>query len=285
MGKMKRKKLWLVLCVCVIFPLLVPIPIQADKGPKPDMDVEIVNPPEGAYYIDVLQRYDKFPNGYGSDFEDDGYDSPVEIEMKHKIQSYWDGEWAARMGGNIGAAYLHSNEKHCYNFDYDLDGYLRIIIVTDELEVRVSEPFFRQQLDSEVVVDAETMKVTEIYMRGSEIPRFFKCLLFTMLTEAIILVLFDLFTLKNIRIILLLNVITQLYLHLGITVIERLLGVTNILFWFIAYAEFRILIAELVAYAHTFVNRKQEKDEFVAALYAIFANHLSFVIGLYYDFL
>src|SRR4051812_37507214 len=72
-------------CTVVVLLLLANSTAFADMGPKPEVLVKVINPPEGEYYLDLLTRD---ANAYRR-LELDGYDpEKVEILKRYEVDGW-----------------------------------------------------------------------------------------------------------------------------------------------------------------------------------------------------
>ena len=42
----------------LLLTFVLVLPVSADMGPKPQITITVINPPEGEYYLDLLEQHD-----------------------------------------------------------------------------------------------------------------------------------------------------------------------------------------------------------------------------------
>ena len=118
------------------------------------------------------------------------------------------------------------------------------------------------------------IKVTNTYdYLGETLGLLFR-IVATLAIEIGVFYLFRLYTKRNLNVVLIINLITQIFLNVAVNVINYTSGILSaILLLFLL--EFIILIVEFIAYQILL----KDKNRFLIILYPIIANLLSFGLG------
>lgn len=279
---MKRtlRILWLV----SLTALLLTVTAFADMGPKPQLTVKVVNPPEEPYYLDLLAEgaYEDV----GSPFEGLSW-SYTEEEIAALDQSLLqalrdavpEGWHACTAEGSTGAPMwgdLYPDEKGIHTFGYmGVPETYRILMVTQSGETWLSDTYVRPGLQSSVKVDWAKREAYAPPASMSNGLQFLSTLLPTLLLEGALFLLMGFKSKRNILIFLAANLSTQvfLFLALGVTILQRGLGLTYYMRFF--PVELAILVAETWVYRRFF----QEESKAWSTLYGIAANLLSAIAG------
>lgn len=252
----------------------------ADSGPKPQLTVTVADPPEGEYYLDLL-----IPEGERGGYDNLGegsYDS-LALQGLHT----WEGEgWYPALAGGTGAP-LHGkltpggDGKHRFSY-FGLPQTFRIAVSAndggDGVWLSVShEPFTRTAFYTNLTYDTATGTIT----RSTSLPlvyavQFLSTLLPTLLIEGAVLLLFGFRWKENWKVFLLVNLITQVGLHLAVASRFALMSSRFGHYLMTALpAEAVILGVEAVAYARLLRGHTRRRR----VGYAAAANTASFLLG------
>lgn len=286
-NSLKTKNL---LAACVLAAALLPaltVSALADMGPKPQITVVVQNLPGEEYYLDLLVYGDP-----ETDLYDNLRDSREEYDpgMLAVLESYQEDGWypALTRGTRIpmfGSLLGKSDgDERIHTFSYlGVPEDFKVITVSSSGEVSVSREIHRNTFQAVVYYNWETGAVTQRSLAVSYLLQFLMTFLPTALIEGILLLLFRFSLRDNLRLFLLVNLITQAVLTavLGSAMFRS--GVLLAYFFYVPL-ELAILLGETVAYTrllkgHSFRRR---------AAYAITANLVSAVSGwflLWYEFL
>ena len=117
------------------------VPVYADMGPKPSIELHIENPPEGEYYVDLL-----CDTNCGSCCFDEEYcaEHGLNYEMVEVLKNFEYDGLKPRFGGYISADNTINTPAESYDFTYMVPSSFRIIVVTEDLQTIVSpvvEPY------------------------------------------------------------------------------------------------------------------------------------------------
>ena len=120
----------------------------------------------------------------------------------------------------------------------------------------------------------ENVKVTNTYDYFGETLGLLFRIIATLAIEIGVFYLFKLYTKRNLNIVLIVNLITQVFLNVAVNVMNYTSGSLSAMFSLFTL-EFIILIIEFLAYQFLL----KDKNRFVIIIYPIIANALSFGLG------
>lgn len=158
-----KRKIGLFLSLFLLLALALPFTVFADMGPKPRVAVRVENLPEGNCYVDLLIEK-------SGDYENitEQNRSALNPDMLAVLENY-SGEYgypALTCGTNIplfgslpGEA---DGNDRLYTFSYfGVPDEFRLIAVTEDLQLKVSEPIRKDVLQIHVTWDFQSNKVTQ----------------------------------------------------------------------------------------------------------------------------
>jgi hypothetical protein len=281
--------------------------VWADIGPKPSIDIRMTSVPDQPYYMDLLAPPDE--QGDWKWLEENAKEEELfqhyDAKMLEVLREYELDGWkplmttgaSGRLTGDV-ESWMVSEEgtaRHSFGY-FGTPSVFRIIVVTEDLQVTVSDVIERKgmqvQVDFDYVTAQHQSTVTMTYEQAEEIMEkenslitpqpswktaalvFLKTFLPTLLIEGIILLLFRFPLRRNWKWLLLVNFVTQLGLHLFLHATGSTPGVLGFV-WMTLAAEGVIVVVEAVAYR--FLLRPHSPKRRV--LYAVAANVASFAIG------
>lgn len=275
----------LLLCLLCLIPTA-----YADLGPKPELTVTVVNAPEGELYLDLLVQ--GTPAEYHSWFseDDEAACDPVILQNLRSLEV--DGRVLAYSTGASGnapvAGSLHPREDGTWFFFYiGLPERFWLAAATAD-EAKAVDTVYTRQFTSHIVYDWQANTVREA---TPPTARFFirlaSTLIPTLIIEGILFRLFGFREKHSWLVFVVVNVVTQIGLHLAVgTTISRS-G------WYFPSYFFLLLIPELVIWAveaAAYAALLQEHSRRRRISCALLANIVSFVLGFFplhllYDFL
>ena len=263
--------------LALLCALLLVLPARADMGPKPDLTVTVVNAPEGLCYVDLL--YQGGGDNLHSDLDVSGYDQDL-IASLHTLEG--DGWVLACTTGTSGAPIfgdLLPNEAGQYVYSYfGLPQTFRLAAATAGGAQATEESYTRTRFHTNLVYDWSSNTLSEL----TPTPVYYlaqlaSTLIPTLILEGIVLLLFGFRQKRTWLVFLLVNLVTQVGLHLVCNgqVLAATQGSFHYYLLLMALPELVILAVETVAYQvllreHTHGRR---------AGYALCANLASFLIG------
>ena len=272
--KKRFSKEILFLCIVLVVLLLPTSTVLADMGPKPEILVKVINPPEDEYYLDLLT---KEANTYMR-LELDGYD-PKKLKL---LDSYEEDGWKPGlvkgtpmpMWGELTGVKAEEGMEHRFGYMGVPDDF-KLIIVTPDNHLIVSEEIHRTTLKTVITYDYNQNTVVLEQPVLAYIKQFFGTLTATLLIEGILLLIFGFSLKKNWAAFLFINLFTQIGLTLTIGVLFQKEGILTASIVFFP-VELIIIIAESILYAMALKEHNRGK----IVLYAIISNVLSAAIGL-----
>jgi hypothetical protein len=202
--------LWLIAIAAIFLILSAPDTAKADMGPKPELIINVVNPPEEEYYLDLLiqKSYHNF------NLDDLSQYDPDKISL---LADYNEDGWTAALVTGTGVPLFgdligektDSAMKHTFSYLGVPDDF-KIIIVTPDNRLKISEPIHRSTLKTVMTYDYETGEVKLESKGVSYIKQFIYTFLSTLVLEGILLLIFGFPFKKNWITILWVNLATQL---------------------------------------------------------------------------
>lgn len=266
---MKHFKLFVYTAIITILAIVLTAPsVSADCGAKPSIELHIENPPDGNYCVDLLEFYNENPG------LDSVYTEEKNYDMIQTILTYSEDGWHTRQGGIMDSRINKSNPDHTYNFTYMVPSVFKIIIVTEDLQIIVSDKVDPSAYNCVISFDVEKClagqnAVTED-ISGSSVEMakmFIITFIFTVIIEAIVFLCFRMkLKEKGIKAFLGANLVTQLLLYI-------LLIISPVLY---IPAEIIIPIIELRMLGN--IMDCEKKSRKIACI--VTANVLSFLLGI-----
>lgn len=271
----KSRKLILVVFIC-LFTLVFPTTVYADMGPKDKLKVYVKNPPNEQYYLDLLTQDE---NRYNYIKDDER--AILNADMINLLYSYENDGWKPAlvegtkmpMWGNLTGEPYENGFAHEFRYSGVPETY-RIIIVTESGKVSVSDIYTRKALQSSVTYDYATNQAKAPSIWISYLIQFLTTCIPTLIIEGIILILFGYKLKENYKVLLVVNIITQIALTMT-------LGTTLIIYgslaaYFVQFpVELIILIVEACIYYKYLKGRSVKRNCF----YGVVANLASWLIG------
>ena len=272
---MKRLKK-LVILILVISTFLAPFPekVRADMGPKPSIKLTVVNAPAD-YYVALLSN----------EFEYDmpeaelKIDSVTEDSVREYLKNFYYQKWyffESPVGYNV----YKKNDEGVYLFDYMVPDPFRVIIISTDGKVTISDEIDVVEYNSEVTYDFASGTLRENKKGEGLSKRIFwiiVCYILTLLFEYIMLKIFRYPNNKrNLICFFVTNTITQIGLNTFIAIFWN-----AVLFMFVVscWIEIFIIAIESVVYAINLVDMYDDHHPIKGIKYAIAANFFSIFMG------
>lgn len=260
------------LFVCFAFAF----PVHADMGPKPSLTIIVKNPPNEPYYLDLLIQNRGTYDNLGD--ERASLDASMLGNLKSKESDGWfpaltDGTttplWAKLTGTPKGDTMVH-------DFHYmGVPTVFKIIIATKSGTVKVSDTIHTYQFQTTLTYDLQAQKLSMPSMAYAYILQFFSTFIPTLLIEGLVLFLYRLWTRKNLKTILVVNFVTQLFMTAIVGSYLFRHGIFSAVI-VLLLIEPVILIAEALVYRVKLEHGT--KTRYLA--YAIVANFFSWFVGM-----
>lgn len=260
------------LCLCCLI-----LPARADMGPKPDLTITVVSAPEGACYVDLL--YEGGEETLYTDLSTVDYD-PELLSALHSLEG--DGWVLACTTGTSGPPIfgdLLPNDAGQYVYSYfGLPQTFRLAVATQDGAQATEESYTRVRFHTNLVYDWSTNTLSE----RTSTPVYYltqlaSTLLPTLVLEGVVLLLFGFRQRRTWLVFLLVNLITQVGLHLFCNgqVLAAAQGNFSYYLLLMAVPELVIFAVEAVAYQALL----QEHTHRRRVGYTLCANLASFLIG------
>lgn len=255
----------------------------ADFGPKPQLTVKVVNGPEGAYYLDLLEEGALRGGWTGPSWDVEQAMERGEIDpallaaLEAAVPEGWHACAAQGTGGApINGGLTGVDGVHTFGYVGVPDVY-RVLIVTGSGETWMSETLRRSVLQSSVTVDwaAKTARTPPLWVGYT--AQFLSTLLPTLLIEGLILLLFRYAWRRNWKPFLLVNLVTQTALSAFLSVTSLQNGVNGMFLILFLPAEAAVALAEAGLY-RKFLRGHSSRRAF---LYGLTANAASAAAGWY----
>ena len=259
--------------------LLCIIPVRADMGPKPSIDLTVVNAPE-SYYVALLTN--------GATPEELGVPN---VNSKLKLEDVNDESVVEYLKGflydgwfyhetPVGDSYYRSNAENRYIFDYSVPNPFKAIIIDTDGDVHISDALNRVEYNAECNFDVEAGTLTENRdnkVRG-RIIAVVLCYIFTLGIEGIVLKLFRYpLTKRNEFSFLFINTVTNISLSCYL-ISHAPLGGLFILFM-LHYAEVWIILIEGAFYAVMLRDKSGKVRVLRGFVYSLVANLASAIMS------
>lgn len=230
--------------------------VGADMGPKDQLTVRLVNPPEEPYYLDLLwqpelsdgqQLYDNL-----SETEREELSGALLDRLFAEAPEGWSpalsGGTRAPLWGDLEGRADGSGRVHVFSY-VGLPRVCRLILVTGSGKTLISEPFERKVLQRSVTFDCASGVLTQPSAAAALGMSFLLTLLPTLVIEGVLLLLFRFSLQKNWRPFLWVNLSTQTVLTLAVHFV--LLASGPLSAHLVRFPmELVILLAETALYRH-----------------------------------
>ncbi len=261
----------LLLCLLCLVPTA-----YADMGPKPEVTITVVNAPEGTLYLDLLTEETPTEHPYSNL---DNYDPAILESLRSLEGDGWVLAYSTGVSGPPVFGDLRPREDGTWHFSYHgVPVAFRVAAATAD-EARAVEEIYTRPFVCHIVYDWEANTVQEA---TPPLLRFFvrlaSTLLPTLVIEGVIFWLFGFQKMKSWIVFLIVNIATQIGLHLAAGVSISLSGWHFFNYFFVAILpELVIWAVEAAAYACLV----QERSRGRRVGYAFAANIASFALGYF----
>ncbi|MTI69842.1 MAG: hypothetical protein FH751_06285 [Firmicutes bacterium] len=242
----------------------------ADAGPKPTLTIYVKNFASQDYYLDLLGKEGEYNYFYATD-GNEKYDLMKDIPLYKYDKNGWKAihmrTWLLR--GNLKGNYDKEKGMMVHKFSYvGVPKKFKIIIQKENGDLQISKKIINRHFNSYVYYDMKT-NTYEIYNNYRfNILSTILLIVFTLLIEVIVALLFRF---NKWKVIIIINLITQIYLNLALYIFDGMF----IYDYFYILIEVSIIIIEYLLYKRV-VNDISNKKIFG---YVLVANILSFLLG------
>lgn len=281
-----RSKFFVSIICAVLCLMFIYSPVAAaDTGPKPSITITVKNAPDEPYYIGLLEE------GKGAveaeQWEWYRYESAnVPDEVSDIFVKYYEDGFRLHVSP-VGSNILPSNDSGEYRFGYMVPYTFKVLIVTEDRDVYVSDVCTREQFYSQCTYDVAGGEVTEdqfsfnnvVYRVAQAVAFFFV----TILVESLVLLVFRLFNNLNYKHFIKINIITQIFLNLvlvGETVIRQTFNVDIGPLYLWIGAECIIILVESLYYLNRLKTRDGRVRKVRNVVFGIVANLVSILVEI-----
>lgn len=294
---MKKKILSILLCVTIMF-ILMATTAYADIGPKPSVIIDFKGLKNESYYVTLLSEIPSTgPHSVLGEDPDNQryYEGDQEFEVWEKFVSYED----------VNGYYFLQYFNDCTDTSQFVWGYypppkFKILLYFPGKDSYVvsTEIYEQYAFDSYYIVDAKDLNIqsTSYYNGGIKVEKdydytweiisLFARIIATVIIEVFIALFFGFRAKKQIFIIGGVNIVTQSILNILLNIINYNQGSMSFVFNYV-WMELLVFVIEAVIYS-AYLNKYSGKNlakKWVAPLYALIANAVSFGIGFYIAYL
>lgn len=265
-------------CILIIlFVVGISVDISMANSAPPNNLSIIVEDIEEDIYVDLLLKEGSYFH-YSSHVENNNIDK----EKANIIKNYSKDGYVSASFIDIFEDHIPENiagkvEKGKRVFEFNsmfMPDVFKIIVVRGNNDILVSDEFSIKEINAEIKIDLEKgryIKTPALILGIKDYGKYFlKTCSLTLLIEGLLLILFRFSIKKNWKVLLGVNILTQLLLYLLIIFFGLYI---NIIFY-----ELIILILEIFAY--DILLKDENRPRYLRFLYAIVANIASFYIGI-----
>lgn len=271
----KLKIIFSLLIFTIFFSLISPVKVvNADMGPKPASYITIKGI-EGDYVACFAAQ-----NAFGPNID---YEMWLEYQEESWTQEYNPiMEYKDEEGFKWIERYYTCRDECKISFTYYCPDIYKIVIyqndelymATEALEMYAYATYYEIDFSTGTINTPKDIKVTNTYdYLGETLGLLFR-IVATLAIEIGVFYLFRLYTKKNLNVVLIINLITQIFLNVAVNVMNYTSGIISAILLLFAL-ELIILIIEFIAYQILL----KDKNRFLIILYPIIANLLSFGLG------
>ena len=269
-NSMKKKIILSV--ILLLLPFFVTV-VHADIGPKPSIDLTVEGLGEGEYYLSIFG--DDSVSGPNRPYESGNGNLVVDLskfpeDIVKTFIDYKSGEYC--FWGYIDKV---TKEDNTVRWGYYAPDKFMIVIITPDGKLIASEPQQKGKLADYYICTVKdgTIELSDNYDYGKEILRMMIRVVFTIIIELGIGLLFRFTAKEEVLLIVKTNIFTQLFLNIALTFTNILGGIFGALLIMFPL-EFLIFMIEGFIY-----SRKMEGKAWPKWIYSLVANAVSFYAG------
>lgn len=281
------KKILRTIIITIVLFTFFTLTAYADIGSKPKVTIDIKNPPEENYYLDLLYKKENNSDKYTL-YKNLDDDSEYNQEMLSLLFSYENENLIPAMAaGTFVPTFgdIVSNENK-FVFSYlGVPDEFKIIIVTENGTVKTSDWVNRKTMEISLELDYETMDFKTQSFYSAILSQFvFNCCI-TLLVEFLILLIFKYNIKNNIKIFTYVNIFTQIIFNIAFSYLFMYYGTFSVVATFIPM-EIAITTFETYIYCKKLKGQSTQKN----IIYGITANITSatltyFSLDMIFDFM
>lgn len=285
---MKYLKIFLI-ALMSLFILGLNNQVNADVGPKPTTDVQVIGLDQ-PYYFDLLYEDDVellSPNDISERIKYDYYKESYPDILNGFQDTDGFVSYTLHRSAPHSISLLEEDTYHCGY--YIPPTIFKVVLVTMNDKIIISEVTTKTMFNSSFTFDVSNLTITDeqdIYMNAGSISEFIPvkhislniliCVSITVLVESLILLAFGYRKKESFKKVIIVNLLTQLLLQslilFGYLILWDTLGAVI----FLVLGEAVVFIIEIIVY----IKILKEKTKGRAASYALIANLVTFAIGV-----
>lgn len=247
-----KKRSIIIMVLCLI--LLIPCFAYADTGPKPSININIKNPPDEDYVLDIIEKQNHPDDNRKSQDRTD-----ISDDIWQKLLNYNDNGWmSASIFDFLCHNSLHQSKagsRETFKYTYRPPQEFRIIVVTKSGDIKVSDTIVKKSFFYTCTYDYSTNKVTISLLSSQSttalIISFLITLGLTFIIEILISLPFSFNPHKKVQKILIVNTITQIILYAVILIYYSLTAYPDYITIF-SISEIFIIAIEALIYIKLF---------------------------------
>jgi len=298
---MRFRNMKKVLSLAVIFfaitSLLIPVPVFADAGPKPSVVVGFKGLEGTRFYVTLLSEKDSTgPHSVLGKYQNNQkyHDGDEDYEIWKKFISYQDED-----GFYFLQYFQNCTDTLKFTWGYYPPLRFKILLYFPDQDTFIAsnDIYERYAFDSYYKVDAGNLEISSGKVTGNitvekdydytwELVSLFARIIITISIEVLIAVLFGFKARRQLYAVVAINVVTQSVLNILLNIINYRQGSLMFVFNYI-WLEFLVLIVEAVAFSILLYKYRgeQKTGKWLAPVYALAANGISFVAGFFIAYL
>ncbi len=274
---MKKIHKWLACFVVIVTCLAMPVTVKADMGPKPSVVIETIGFEEKEYYMTLLSERDSTgPWSHGDEY----HDYMGEKRVFEVFESYKDGYYFLSFMQDC-------SENDRFEWTYYPPQRFKVLIYTvDDGQFYCSDEVYeRYAFDSyfKVMVSesGNVLTAQKSYDFSMEMVSLAARVVLTIVLEVLVAFMFGYRSNKNVKIIAITNVCTQVVLNVLLNIINYRSGQMAFVFHYV-WMEFVIFALEAVIYVKLLDRTDGEKEMAKhPVVYAALANIVSLIAGIW----
>lgn len=277
--KHKHRSLVLGFCLCLTLLLGAALPARADTGPKPSVTITLEDLPAGRAYATLLSKSDSSgPYSAYYDYGDRFASLNVERGIWDALKAYSDGDGFFFLGF---VQDVTESKTVSWSY-YPPETFKLLIYLADSNTFLISGTESRYAFDSLFAADCSggTIALNRTLVSGNRIAGIALRVVCTILIELGIAWLFRLRGRREILVIVLTNLVTQILMNLVLMTGPSGGRLLHSLSWLLNFllCELCVFIVEAVIYSKKLRNETRTPGKLV--LYAFLANLASMALGI-----
>ena len=276
---MKKIHKWLACFVVIMTCLAIPVTVKADIGPKPSVVIEVVGFEEKDYHVTLLSERDSTgPWSYGNEY----YDYMGEMQAFEAFEGYEDKD------GYYFLSFMQDcSEDDTFDWTYYPPQRFKVLIyTTEDGQFYCSDEIYeRYAFDSyfkvTVLENGNVLTAQKSYDFSMELVSLAVRVVLTIAIEVLIALIHGYRNKKNVKIIAITNICTQVVLNVLLNVINYRSGQMAFVFHYV-WMELVVFALEAVVYAKLLDRTDGEREMAKHPIaYALFANAVSLAVGIW----